>query len=270
MIFNSYSNSDKEIYGVKIISCGHIFAKPGREILRPLGREDWLLFFVANESETFYLESIHTAAKGSFVIFAPHEKQHHKYLGDKTAEFYYIHFKCRQLPSEVSFKTSTVYSPPFKRVYCDFFEAIIKENLEKQPLYEELSTIKFLELLLMLSRDTLGGAESSGGVSRLAHAIQYINANYDKNHSLEDYAALMHMSKYHFLRVFKQTVGVPPLEYRNNIRLEHAAELIKEKVSSIEEIALSLGFSSLAYFSSAFKKKYGVSPKQYQNKKTTG
>ena len=97
-----------------------------------------------------------------------------------------------------------------------------------------------------------------------------MNKEYQINYALEDYATMCNMSKYHFLRVFKQTVGVPPLEYRNNIRLEHAAELIKEKVSSIEEIALSLGFSSLAYFSSAFKKKYGVSPKQYQNKKTTG
>jgi len=74
------------------------------------------------------------------------------------------------------------------------------------------------------------------------------------------------MSKYHFLRTFQKFTGVTPLEYRNNIRLEHAAELLSEERITVEETGQAVGYSSASYFSSAFKKKYGLSPKQYQKK----
>ena len=74
------------------------------------------------------------------------------------------------------------------------------------------------------------------------------------------------MSKYHFLRMFRETTGTPPLEYRNRIRLEHAKELLQEEKLSIEEVSGMLGYTSASYFSSAFKKAYGVSPKQYQKR----
>ena len=57
MIFNAYAEQKDQIAGITLVSCGHIFAKKGREIKRPDGRNDWLLFYVAKESETFYLEN---------------------------------------------------------------------------------------------------------------------------------------------------------------------------------------------------------------------
>ena len=98
MIFNTYSEQREEVCGITFVSCGHIFAKTGREIYRPKGRVDWLLFYVAKEMETFYLDKKVTIPAGSFILYGPDEKQHHVYEGSKTAEFYYIHFKCDTLP----------------------------------------------------------------------------------------------------------------------------------------------------------------------------
>ena len=122
MIFNTYSEQNAVINGVTLISGGHIFAKNGREILRPKGREDWLLFYIAKGSETFYLDKKVTAEAGSFILFAPGEKQHHLYSGNSTAEFYYIHFNCDALPDQISLKSSVVYSLPPRRLYSDIFE----------------------------------------------------------------------------------------------------------------------------------------------------
>lgn len=91
-----------------------------------------------------------------------------------------------------------------------------------------------------------------------------MNRYYNENTGLEDFAAMCNMSKYHFLRVFSQITGVTPLEYRNDIRLSHAAEMLIEERLSVEEVEATVGYSSASYFSSAFKKKFGVSPKQYQ------
>ena len=54
MIFNVYARESEKVNGINLVSCGHIFAKSGREIYRPNGRDDWLLFYIAKESETFY------------------------------------------------------------------------------------------------------------------------------------------------------------------------------------------------------------------------
>ena len=82
--------------------------------------------------------------------------------------------------------------------------------------------------------------------------------------SLEDFANMCNMSKYHFLRTFLQITGKSPIEYRNDIRLSHAAEMLTEERLSVEEVGATVGYSSASYFSSAFKKKFSVSPKQYQ------
>ncbi|MBO5358475.1 MAG: helix-turn-helix transcriptional regulator [Clostridia bacterium] len=54
--------------------------------------------------------------------------------------------------------------------------------------------------------------------------------------------------------------------HRNNIRMQHAIDFLQEEKLSINEISNLIGFSSPAYFSSAFKQKYGVSPKRYKLK----
>ena len=138
MIYNAYSEQNENISGITFVSCGHIFAKHNREIFRPNGRDDWLLFFVANESETFFLKNTEVAEVGSFIIFAPHEKQHHIYQGNKTAEFYYMHFKCEHLPDNISLQTSKVYNTKLNRQICDLFDDIIEETLQKQPFYEKV------------------------------------------------------------------------------------------------------------------------------------
>ena len=250
--------------GIQLVSCGRIFAEPGREINRPHGREDWLLFYVAKESETFYVDKTVTAQAGSFILYAPGEKQHHVYSGNATAEFYYVHFLCDALPEGINLETSHVYSLPFHKRFVDVFEEMIEETLSKRPNYEVLCISKLLYLFSLIQRDD---AETNNSYSRnwkgIAQAVQHMNRYCDQNLQLGDYAAMCHMSKYHFLRVFKAVTGTTPLEYRNAIRIDHAKELLGNGNFSISEISESLGYSSLAYFSATFKKATGLSPKEY-------
>ncbi len=267
MIFNSYSEEKAVTNGITVVSCGHIFAKPNREIFRPQGRNDWLLFYISKGSETFYFEKTQTAKMGSFVLFAPGEKQHHIYKGETTAEFYYVHFRCDALPDNISLKTSVIYPLSPKSLYSDIFEQIIDETLKKQPFYERLSTYRLLELLTIFERDFLfEGSLYKENFNRIARVVQDMNMNYNSTSTLNDYAEMCNISKYHFLRLFEEIVGETPLGYRNRIRLEHAAELLKMSYLSVEEISRLTGFSSPSYFSSAFKKKYSLSPLQYKQK----
>lgn len=265
MIFNTYGEQKNSVNGITLVSAGHIFAKKGREILRPNGRDDWLLFFVAKEEETFYFENVKICKAGGFVLFAPGEPQHHIYKGDKTAEFYYVHFKCDALPDNINLKTRKVYNLSFGSQVCDTFEYIIDEMQKRAPHYEKLCTYRLLGLLSEIERAVAEKSEKKPqSFNRIAKAVQYMNRYYNEDTSLEDFAKMCNMSKYHFLRTFLQITGKSPIEYRNDIRLSHAAEMLTEERLSVEEVGATVGYSSASYFSSAFKKKFSVSPKQYQ------
>lgn len=106
----------------------------------------------------------------------------------------------------------------------------------------------------------------TNNVDAISVVVQHMKEFYNSNLTLSDYAEMCNLSKFHFTRVFKQAVGVSPLEYRRQICLEHAAEMMRDEYASVEEVAEKVGYSSASYFSSAFKHKYGVSPKQYQKK----
>ena len=263
MNFNAYADKKEMFFDTKLVSAGHIFAKKGRQIYRPSGRNDWLLFYVAKESETFFLSKEQKATSGSFVIFAPGEKQHHIYDGDKTAEFYFLHFDCPKLDTQL--KTSTVYNLPFNRRICDLFEEIIEEILQKNPMYEKVCLAKFFQILYTLERQVVyDESPDKENFERIAKAVSHMNKFYNSDFALEDYASLCSMSKYHFIRVFEKIVGTSPLEYKNSIRMQHALELLAEKRLNVSQISDAVGFASASYFSQSFKKSFGMSPKQYQ------
>lgn len=265
MIYNTYAEQSDTVAGLELVSCGHIFAQPGRQIDRPRGREDWLLFYIAAGEETFYLPEPAVGRPGDFILFAPGESQRHRCTGSRTGEFYFVHFKGEQLPPEMTLESGRLYHLPLKRQFCDAFEQIINETLGKQPFYERLCLYKLLQLLTELERELLRqNHPAKEHFKSIARAVQHMNQHYDQPFTLADYAQMCNMSKYHFLRVFEEIVGSTPVEYRNRIRLEHAADLLVSEGLGVEETARLTGFASASYFSSAFKRQYGRSPKQYQ------
>ena len=63
--------------------------------------------------------------------------------------------------------------------------------------------------------------------------------------------------------MFRRQMGVSPHQYLMDVRLENAAALMAEHGYSVSEAALSAGYGNVYNFSKMFKKKYGVSPRQY-------
>lgn len=265
MKFNAYAENDTSVFGLHIKSCGHIFAKHGRKISRPNGRTDWLLFYVVKETETFYLNSKVNAPAGSFVIFKPYEPQEHIYLGDKTAEFYYVHFTADEHFDLLGLHSSTIYSVKPSATICSLFEAIIEEVQLTQPCYEEICVFKLLEIMSLLKRKVINSnVPHREYQNKIAFVIQKMNREYYQNNSLEEYAEMCRMSKFHFLRVFKEITGMSPLAYRNKIRMKYARELLEDTSMPVNEIGESLGYDSPSYFCDAFKKETGMSPSQFR------
>ena len=95
-------------------------------------------------------------------------------------------------------------------------------------------------------------------------AAQFISSRYGENITAEDIAAAAGYSPNYLSRKFKESTGVGIHEYLTFIRLQKAAvELVSTK-DSVTDIALRCGFSDGNYFKDVFKKKYGITPREYR------
>ncbi len=94
--------------------------------------------------------------------------------------------------------------------------------------------------------------------------INYMLQNIDTKFSLEQLSDYIKMSKYHFVRKFKETTGYSPIQYFNRLKIQKACELLDTTSLDINEISLILSFNTPYYFSEVFKKIVGYSPSKYR------
>lgn len=103
---------------------------------------------------------------------------------------------------------------------------------------------------------------------RVCAAMNYIDANIDRNPTLEEIAREATFSPFHFHRIFKAVVGETVSEFTRRLRLEKAACRLCSKADvDITKLALDYGFSSSQNFAKAFRKHFDMSPSEYHNSK---
>ncbi len=93
---------------------------------------------------------------------------------------------------------------------------------------------------------------------------RYVEDNITEDFSLKDIALYMNMSVYYLSHVFKAETGTTVIEYRNELRLTRAKQMLLMGDSSITDIALKTGFCTAAYFTEVFSASEKISPAAYR------
>ena len=100
---------------------------------------------------------------------------------------------------------------------------------------------------------------------KLRAVVEYVEEHLDPGPTLEQMAAVAHLSPYHFARQFKQATGLPPYQYVILRRVEWARQLLQTQSGlSLAEVAARAGFSDQSQFSHHFKRLVGVTPGQFR------
>lgn len=94
----------------------------------------------------------------------------------------------------------------------------------------------------------------------------FIDKHFADDLNLNAIASEAHVSKFHFIRLFKKYYGVTPNQYLQEIRIEKAKQLL-QKGKSLDAVCDAVGFSSKTSFIGLFKKITGKTPLAFQKQK---
>ena len=140
-------------------------------------------------------------------------------------------------------------------IHFDHFGKAVKLSLAVKDLILHLSRIVYEMVNPQITKEQQGLFEK---------VLDYINEHLEEDLSLERLAKIFFASKYHIAHLFKEKYGLPVHQYviKKRLALCKAALLNNEEIT---EICLLCGFSDYSSFYRAFKKEYGLSPKQYKS-----
>jgi len=262
-IYWSDKAADKDVY---VLQCGSEACAKGHQY-GPAVRDHYLIHYVASGKGVFYAEGreYHLGPKQGFTIF----------------------------PGQVTTYRADDYDP---WVYCwvgydGRTAAILTETIgltKDEPIfYLDADVDPFDRVRRMMraaSEMRLGDLAMLGGLYQLLSeigqgrtsvheeldtryykkAVWYLEGNYQRDVRITDVAAFVGLSRSQLFRVFRRASGLSPKEYLNVLRVERAAKLLRATDLSLEQIALSSGFSSAGRLNVVFRERYGTSPSQYR------
>lgn len=135
----------------------------------------------------------------------------------------------------------------------------LQERAKRSPFH----MIRWIELLCQEAFAELEKLKNRSGV---IHDVEmYIQAHFRENISRTEIAEQVYLTPNYLSRLFHDEKGVSLPEYINMLRIEAAKEMIMTTDLPVGRIAMDVGFESMAYFSTIFKKVCGCSPVQWKN-----
>jgi AraC family transcriptional regulator len=196
------------------------------------------------------------------------------YLGwcqiDKSAEFRTIRLDptakfdrpidLARLPPRLEFEDRMLRSVLLR------FQAILDDPSLDTPGYAEaLGDLLAFEL----QRATLGPprrqTEASGlSPEQVRRITEYMESHLAEKTTISELAALVDLTRFHFIRSFKKAAGIPPHQFLIQLRIDRAKELLSERSHSIADVAVKTGFGSAIQLSRAFRRVVGTTPTEYR------
>src|SRR5574338_523591 len=107
--------------------------------------------------------------------------------------------------------------------------------------------------------------QDSVNFNRIAKAIEYLNVNFKNQPSLEEVAEKVHISPFHFQRMFTDWAGVSPKKFLQYLSIEHAKRLLKDEQATLFEASHETGLSGTGRLHDLFINIEGMTPAEYKN-----
>ena len=272
-LFNSRVPFREKKLPLRILSAGtyKLYSVPRLPTLRPRGRVDWQIIYIAAGKGHFILDGKEVIVPaGSMVLFQPKQVQDYFYLGKDKTQVWFVHFTGREVRNILRhYEIPTdgyILHTGISREYEDLFRRMRDELVRCSWGYEEMLTYLFRELLMTMHRRMTENAPRVSGFiqDEIDRARAFFDEHYNEEISIEQYAVSRNMSTSWFNRSFRSAVGTSPMQYILDVRIRNAQTLLETTDYSIGNIAALVGYENPMYFSRLFRKAKGLSPSKYR------
>ena len=172
----------------------------------------------------------------------------------------------RLLPSLIHIRADATTSG-LERALASLRREYEAPDVGSPTIVSRLLDVVFVEILrAWLSSQEEGAAGWLGALrdATIAGALARLHREPQRRWTVEDLAREVGMSRPVLARRFRQKVGVPPLAYLTQVRMDLAARLLLASDASLTEVAGRVGYESEFAFNRAFKKEYGSPPGRYR------
>ena len=149
------------------------------------------------------------------------------------------------------------------------FDEAFDETLGRKVIIDSLCDIFMVQILRHVIRNGIVemGLFAGSAHPKLAALIRSLQANPEHEWTVESMAESVAMSRSKFAALFKDTVGKAPMEYLTDLRLAIAQGLL-EKNKPVSLVANEVGYENASSLSRVFKKRFGITPKQWLKKRS--
>lgn len=144
----------------------------------------------------------------------------------------------------------------------------------EDPVWWEEHFYDLLEKMILVHRNVFKAVEKLPPVKlstktdlykKISKAKEFIDVNFAKPLTLEEISGEAFISRYHFLRLFKEIFRETPYQYITTLRIRKAVVLLTSSDMPVTQICNEIGFDSLSSFSWLFKQKLGLSPDAFRD-----
>lgn len=147
------------------------------------------------------------------------------------------------------------------------FQNLIQVQKDQKKGAQSLLTTSIFHILSIVNFKTLNyNDRENPAINKINEAKEILRNDVTAKISPETVAERIGISYSLFRRIFKENVGTSPAQYQMNIRLKRAQEILTTTNYSIAKIAEILGFTDTAQFSTFFRKRQNMTPREYRNK----
>lgn len=262
--------NDEQLY---ICSCGQFFNIDVDTVNRRLhGRSDYQLIFVDKGNIYMGMEdgSEITVPAGSIIVYKPNQPQIYSCKARDHSSYYWIHFggsKVPQLLEQMGLYEKNCYFDMTFDKYMPHIHKMISEIRFKRINYQMQCICIFCDMLNCICRANSGECNINGEYMRIMPAINAMEHSMQIPYSISDYADMCNISSYHFMHIFKKFIGTSPMQYKNQLSMEHAKYLLANSDMGVGDIARLVGVNDTMYFSKKFRRYTGMSPSGFRNRK---
>ncbi|MDF2725839.1 MAG: AraC family transcriptional regulator [Paenibacillus sp.] len=215
-----------------------------------------LVYYVSSSGHTTIRGTRYPYSSGQFAVIAPGVK--HDEFRSADTEVIYFGF----LHSDARIPLATgVFRDDHGRI-GEIMKEMIEETKHKRNHFA-LKLDMLLQFTLIEADRLIEQETSAGSEEKLRQTVQYMGQYYTEPVTLMELAKMSGYSYDHFRHLFKAHTGMTPMNYITHLRIEKAKDMLLERTHNITQISLECGYSSLSYFSSMFKKKTGLNPREY-------